>query len=562
MRRLQRFLSSVRHARKAQLAWRVYFIASRMVFSRLAGLKRRALRRRAESLASGVVPGEVPHPLKPRTGMFRREGHTIALRFLEREVAFAGSIDWEVARSGRASQLWGFHLHYHEFLEEAGDEDFQAIVLDWIAKNPPYAPRYWYDSWSSYALSLRVVVWMQQIARRRAGLTAAFLDSVGRSLVEQALFLAGNLERDIRGNHLVKNLKALLYASRCLETPGSAGWGARAAALLDAELDEQILPDGLHFERSGAYHAQVFADLLECHEVLRDGPHKARVAARLSAMAQALADLTHPDGMPSLFNDGGLHMAYPPGELLAAWESISKHRPAPRGEVRLAAAGYFGVRDGGDLLLVDAGRIAPDFLPAHGHGDILAFEWSVAGRRVAVDTGVFEYAAGEKRDRARATASHNTVTVDRADQCEFYGSFRVGRRANVTVERAAFVDGALDLTASHDGFCRLPEGGVHRRTVKGRANAFSVEDVVEGTRGSADAWIVLHPDATVTVDGSLARISCQGVVAELTASGPIETGAWTWWPDFGVALPTTRLRVAYGSLPARGSLTFKVVARP
>ena len=562
MRRTRMFLSSVLHARPAQLAWRVRLIASRVVASRVAGGLRRKLQLRGATLAAGLVPGDVPRPLAPRHGMFRREGEALVLRFLSQELEFEGSIDWGVARSGRASQLWGFHLHYHEFLEEVGDDDFQAIVLDWIASNPSYAPRYWHDSWSSYALSIRVVVWMQQIARRRTALPAAFVDAAARSLAEQLSFLESNLELDVRGNHLVKNLKALLFGARCLAPFAAAGWGERAGSLLARELDEQILSDGLHFERSPAYHGQVFADLLECHEVLADGPLKRRVGAKLASMAQALADTTHPDGRTSLFNDGGLHMTYAPSALLGAWEAISGRRPAPRSEVRLESAGYFGVRAGDDLLLVDAGPIAPDFLPAHGHGDIFAFEWSVSGRRIAVDTGVFEYVAGALRDRSRATASHNTVTVDGADQCEFYGSFRVGRRAKVTVERAVFGDQGLEVTASHDGFRRLSEVGLHRRTVRGRPDGFVIDDVVEGTRGRADAWIILHPDAEVAIDGRSARIVCGGVVAELQASAPIEREPWTWWPDFGVSLGTTRLRVAYGPVPARGQLAFTVVSRP
>jgi hypothetical protein len=561
MRRFRRFLASVLHTRPTQLAWRVRIVVSRVVASGFAGILRDGLRRRAAAAARSARPGEAPRPLPARSGMFRREGDRVVLRILNHEIPFTRTIDWGIAREGRASQLWGFHLHYHEFLEEAGTGDFQAIVLDWIASNPPYAPRGWYDAWSSYALSLRVVVWMQQIARRRGELAPEFLDVALRSLVEQVLFLEAHLERDVRGNHIIKNLKALLFAARFLGDAGAEHRRDRAASLLAAEIDEQILPDGLHFERSPAYHAQVFADLVECHEVLPGGSEKASLAGRLDAMAQALADTTHPDGLPSLFNDGGLHMAHAPGDLLAAWAAISGRRTMPPQEIRLDAAGYFGVRTGDDLLLVDAGRIAPDFLPAHGHGDILAVEWTVGGRRVLVDTGVFDYAAGPRRDRARATASHNTVTVDGADQCEFYGSFRVGRRANVSVLRVAFAGGAFELTASHDGFRRLAGAGVHRRRVSGSTDAFTIEDSVEGTRGIAEAWLILHPDARVMVDGARARIECGGVSVDCEASAPLEVQAWEWWPDFGVAVPTTRLRVLYGPLPAKGRLAFKVVAR-
>jgi len=562
MRRVQPLISAVLHARPGQIAWRLRLIASRRIASRFAAQRRRALEHHAANLAPGSASGAAPSPFSPRTGMFHRDGGTIVLRFLNRELAFPGSIDWRVANDPGASHLWRFHLHYHEFLEEVGDDDFVAIVRDWIASNPPYAPGYWFDSWASYALSLRVVVWMQQLDRRRPRLPAGFAAELARSLREQILFLESNLELDLGGNHLIKNLKALLFASKCLGSESGARWRARASHLLARELREQIGDDGLHFEKSPAYHAQVFADLIECREVLEPGPLKDLLDDRLAAMAQALADTTHADGSPSLFGDGGLHMAYPAGQLLAAWERISGRATIARRAIRLDAAGFAGLRDGGDLLLVKVGRIAPDHLPAHGHGDILAFEWTVDGHRLAVDTGVFEYADGPRRATSRATASHNTVTVDGADQCEFFGSFRVGRRASVVVERLTVAEGALDLTASHDGFARRAGAGRHRRTVAGSARAFTIDDDVSGTRGRAEAWLILHPHAKAAIDGSRARIDCDGVAVELVASGPIEAAPWEWWPDFGVAIPTIRLRIDYGPLPARGRLAFAVVRRP
>lgn len=562
MRRLRRFLTSARYTRPSQLARRLQLLAARFTYSRIGRFKRDALRRKAAALAAEVTPGTAPRPLPPRSGMLRRDGERLVLRFLNQEIEFRKSIDWQIARTGSASHLWGFHLHYHEFLEEAGSEEFQAIVLDWIALNPPYAKRYWFDAWSSYALSLRAVVWMQQLDRRRGELPDAFLAAACRSLCEQVLFLEANLELDLGGNHLLKNVKALLYAARFLGTTAAPRWRLRAETVLARELAEQILPDGLHFERSPAYHGQAFADLLECKHAAGPGPLATRLDAHLAAMAQALADLTHPDGLPSLFNDGGLHMGYEPGALLAAWAQDRGETPAGRSAVRLAVAGYFGLRSGSDLLLMDAGPVAPDALPAHGHGDILGFEWTVAGRRLVVDTGVFEYASGERRRRSRSTEAHNTVTVDGADQCEFYGEFRVARRARVTVERAEVGGGRIEVTASHDGFTRLPGGGIHRRTLSGTLDAFTLDDSISGSRGTADAWIILHPDARVTIDGSRARISCRGVVAELVASAPLSAGPWEWWPDFGVSIPTTRLRVRYGALPARGRIALTVVVRP
>ena len=39
--------------------------------------------------------------------------------------------------------------------------------------------------------------------------------------------------------------------------------GSWARQLLASELDEQVLADGMHYERSPAYHCQVLADLID-----------------------------------------------------------------------------------------------------------------------------------------------------------------------------------------------------------------------------------------------------------------------------------------------------------
>lgn len=167
-----------------------------------------------------------------------------------------------------------------------------------------------------------------------------------------------------------------------------------------------MLGDGMHFERSPAYHAQVVADLLECRAVLAPSPLRTRLDEFLRRAVQVVAYLAHPDGAPSLFNDGGLHMAYAPREIVDVAERAPGTKFTTRPVFALDAAGYYGARRGKDYVLVDCGAIGPDHLPAHGHADALAFEWTIAGERLVVDAGVYEYRPGDMRDLARSTKSH------------------------------------------------------------------------------------------------------------------------------------------------------------
>ena len=104
----------------------------------------------------------------------------------------------------------------------------------------------WYGCSSTLCAARR---WMRLPGQRLLG-----------SLARQLRFLERNLELDLGGNHLIKNIKALLWAGRFFENGEAARWQAKGETLLRRELEEQILADGMHYERSPAYHGQVFVD--------------------------------------------------------------------------------------------------------------------------------------------------------------------------------------------------------------------------------------------------------------------------------------------------------------
>lgn len=109
----------------------------------------------------------------------------------------------------------------------------------------------------------------------------------------------------------------------------------------------------------------------------------------------------------------------------------------------------------GDHLIADFGRVCPDYLPAHAHADLFSFELTIGGQPVIVDSGVFEYTAGQWRDWFRSTAAHNTVEIDGRDQSEMWGSFRVGRRARPFDVQWTETAAITAITGTHDGYAPL-----------------------------------------------------------------------------------------------------------
>ncbi len=249
------------------------------------------------------------------------------------------------------------------------------------------------------------------------------------SIEAQAECLADTLEHHLRGNHLLESAITLKLLSACFRGPAVARWERRAEAVLDAELAEQFLLDGGHIERSPMYHARLAARAARPAERPAGGRRDAGADRAATARDPALrlgACATRTVRSRSSAT-AAFGIAPEPAAILDYARRLGLDVPA-FASGSFPETGYHVWRAGGDALIVDAGPIGPDYLPAHGHGDIFSFELSLDGQRVVVDGGTSSYEAGAERDWARSTRAHNTVEIAGADQAEFFGAFRVGRR--------------------------------------------------------------------------------------------------------------------------------------
>jgi uncharacterized heparinase superfamily protein len=491
--------------------------------------------------------------------MLTVEGEALTFVFLGRaERMRRGAVDWSAGPPGAAGQLWRMNLHYMDYSEEVDDSLLEELILAWIDANPPSRPGSWRDSWSSYAVSLRAVVWMQQLAARAGRLDEAFVATASTSLARQLSFLEADLETDLGGNHLLENIRALLWGSAFFRGTRAERWREKGLRLLFAELPRQILADGVHYERSPSYHCRIFVDLLEIRSAL--GETLGCLDPMLRAMAQAVADLSHPDGKVCLFNDSGLDMAYSPAQCLSACEALFGEAPRPRAVFSFPDAGYFGARISESYLVADFGPIAPDDLPAHGHADVGSFEWSVAGRRIVVDQGVYEYVDGERRRRSRAASSHNTLCFARADQADFFGAFRCGRRPRVELRSYEARADGFSVEGAHDGFRDLPGAPRHVRRFDVTGDGLVIRDRIEGeTDRPAAIRFLLHPDVAATIEGRAARLACGDARIAVESTLPISCEDAAYWPDMGREQATRRLKIVMPMGVSEATIAFRIM---
>lgn len=545
IRRIRRAIGFARHMPPGKL-----WARARLTVQRRLSLKR------APSLGGAIpVVASPPQPVfAPRTGRIERTEAGWAFTFVGRRCVAGDPVDWTTPGMTPRDQLWRMNLHYMEYLEELAVEPGLDLIRQWIAANPPWQPGYWHDSWNSYALSLRVMCWMQFLARH--GQTGQHAD-IDTSLAQQMRFLARNLELDLGGNHLMKNIKALLWASAWFDGAEARGWRRTGLALLHRELAVQLLGDGTHYERSPSYHAQVLADLIECRAALGDAAPAALVAA-IPAMAQAAVDLSHADGSPALFNDAGLTMAYPPEQCAVA---------AGCGVVRRTVfgyreAGYFGAHFDDWSIIADMGRIGPDDLPAHAHGDVGGFELSVGGLAFIVDQGVYEYVDGDRRRRSRSAAAHSVLAMDGIDQAEFFGAFRCGKRPQVTVDRWQEGVSGFVLSGWHDGYRRTAGDAIVTRRFDVDGDGVRITDALSGpSQRACRVGLLLHPDCEIEQRAGVVEIVRAGKMIRVETAMTISVRKECWWPDMGVEVPAKRLYLDWTGDMVESSFTISIGSR-
>lgn len=469
------------------------------------------------------------------------------LRFLGEERDCVRPEDWD---DPGVPRLWRYNLHYFDDLTALGARDrrawHRALVTRWMTEQRPGEG----TGWEPYPLSLRIVNWIKADLAARPD--EALLDAVSEaSLATQVRFLAARVERHLLGNHLWANAKALLFAGIYFGGREGDRWRARGTRLLHAELAEQVLADGGHYERSPMYHATLLEDVLDLIALARVYPAEfpAPLGAALAAVAPRMLHwldvMTHPDGGIAFFNDAALGVAAPVEALRAYAAALGVVSPRVGSEavIVLAESGYARLQNARAVLLCDVAPLGPDCQPAHGHADTLSFELSVDERRVIVNGGTSRYDEGGERARQRGTAAHNTVVVDGADSSEVWGAFRVGRRARARLEGHGVTNGAAWLEGSHDGYVHLRGRVTHRRRWALTAQGLEVTDRLDGRYDSAHAHLHLAPPAEAVVDGDgiVVRGPFVGEVRIAADSAVPERSTGTWHPRFGAAIPATSL---------------------
>lgn len=482
-------------------------------------------------------------------------------RFLSESKSFdLNRMDW---RASGMSRLWRYNLQYFDFVHDqsCSKEGVSTLISDWIAHNPPGSK----DAWEPYPVSLRVVNWIKLFLKPEycGEIPYAWL----QSLYRQVRWLEKNIEYHILANHYLKNAKALFFAGMFFDGKHADRWLKLGLRILDEEAHEQLLADGGHYERSPMYHSIVVEDYLDVLNLILSSavPIAPQTVAFFKSRAAAALDFLHDIGMPDgdipLFNDAALGIAPQPAQLFEYAGRLMEYAEPKRAAGLFIAtkpeSGYFVMRDGDDMMVIDCGPIGPDYQPGHAHCDTLSYELAIGGKRTIVDSGVHDYENGALRHYARSTRGHNTLMVDRVEQSEIWSCFRVGRRAKpmqISLEKSS--ERKAKFIGAHDGYRHLKGDVIHRRQIEyDTEKGWAIQDELQGSgvHGFA-SYIHLHPDFSAVITGK--SISVIGMaereVACIQVIGDVDVSSEKnyYFPQFGVKIENTVIRLSgSGELP-------------
>lgn len=407
--------------------------------------------------------------------------------FLNLPHEFIRKVDWNYEGKGK---LWNYNLNYFDFLFDSkiDPDSGKKLIKDYCES---------YNSLKGglepYPISLRGISWVKFLS-----MNSIKEDVIDQCLYKQFKILESNLEYHILANHLLENAFSLFFGAYYFENDS---FYRKAKKLLMAQLSEQILSDGAHYERSPMYHQILLFRLLDTINLVQNNTWQSKeLLEELKDVAQSMLSwldmMTFRNGDIPYLKDATRGIAPTTQELLdyAKLLSVDWEKNIP-----LSDSGYRKFSNERIEFVVDVGGITPSYQPGHAHADELNFVLNLNGKPFIVDVGISTYEKNQRRQLERSTLSHNCVSLANLNSSDVWGGFRVAKRAKVRVLN----DLTSEIEAEHNGFAQ--KGLSVKRKFSVSQSAIYIEDIIKGSSSLIEDTVSslhFHPDIQLKISGN------------------------------------------------------------
>ena len=449
-----------------------------------------------------------------------------------RPVTLSSPIDWDHIPFG--DNEWCFALNRHTFLlalakayasshEEKYRQAWIRLFEDFYRNNPPTEGNR-NLSWRSLECGIRIENYIRswELMRDSSPLPDYVVSDMTDFFREHIRLLKDTHTAFHRlSNWGVLQDHGLLLASLwCDDEEGQK----LALERLDEEMMLQTLPDGVHWEQSTMYQAEVLHAAMD--SILVAGRNGLSIPQRLvdnaHNMALGLARMLRPDGYSHLFGDSdeidmrdmmaraavifedGELAHYGKGGLVEDfYASFPLDQKLPADRHPSERSHYF--KDSGNAILQLGDEDEVRFHcglygSGHGHFDQLHFDLWHKGTVILTDCGRYTYTDSGERYKTKGSRGHNTILINGREMATMLDSWGVEDFAEPLFTDARVEGPYKFLSAAHLGY--MKEGAIPRRSIVTVADDFVVifDQVVSS--GPCDVETIFHCDDAVELDFS------------------------------------------------------------
>ena len=491
-----------------------------------------------------------------------------------------------------------FLLWMSEAYQLTGDEKYARKVVDlindWIDKNPYCRSINWT---CAMEVAIRAINWMYSVRciQKSNVVDEVFLRRLVNSLFKHGCFIYNNLEKSPRynANHYATNLVGLLWLGSLFgKTEDGERWFRYAMSSCFDEMRMQILPSGVHFERSVSYHrltCEVFLYSLlaiqkkePSYKIPRD------IKYRIRSMVEFIICYTKANGLAPLLgdNDNGRLLPLIPGDFRNHLDVLQTYKTVFGELIQIETkskifpdAGFAILRNKNYfLMLTNTGvsRYSDIYKGAmkigtHTHQDALSFELSVGKSDFVIDAGTACYTASKTiRDEYRSTSKHNTLSIDGKSQYELgprdYFSI-IGKYTEPESISYSLKDNVEIVSSSftwHQFGLNLVK---HERNISLDNDIICVEDIVTSADTHYYRWyFYLDPDVSIVRKGVCGYIMTgkEGesilfrCIGDMMVDMSVENDAIS--PSYGKIIPTKKIQCGLKTESCQIKFIFQLIS--
>lgn len=475
-------------------------------------------------------------------------------------------VPWELSRGhhllwlGEAYLITKDEKHAKEVVDE---------IEDWWNENP-----FMYSvNWTcTMDVAIRAVNWLYAVTMviDSPSVTEAFIQRFYRSLYQHGWFIFNHFERTIpySNNHLFSDIAGLLYLSLFFKgTKKGKEWLDYTISSLYEEIRCQVLPSGVHYERSVSYHRLMSEMVVSSLYVLkRSGANiPDDIEYRAGGMLSYIGSYTKQNHLSPLVedNDDGRFLPFVrrdfrqhdylldvgSAEMLVIANGVSpilfnKEKESliypDAGHAILRKDDVYLFVTNGEQSSYDSGRKT---VGTHTHNDKLSFELALGSDDIIIDPGAYIYTPQpEKSNEFRSTIKHNTIIVDGEEQ-----NLITPKNVFLATKNSRATEFRL-LSKSHlEGEYKTFNGGLkHRRSFEVFDNEVLITDQLnkEGAGHSAMLSFHFEPQLKAQIEGDKVALETDNYHIILGFSQSLETELIedTVSPSYGVLLESKTIR--------------------